>query len=122
MFRIPAEYQLQRKCSNSLIGQTIIMLVTICGILDWPKFGDIMNSNLNSEVKKVICSTIQIDIPAESLSNDFKLAGNALDSMAVTSLIVGLEEHFCFMFDESELSAENFETVDDVVSLVQSKL
>jgi acyl carrier protein len=41
--------------------------------------------------------------------------------MAVTNLILAIEEHFGFNFDDEELSAEAFETVASLAALVQQK-
>jgi acyl carrier protein len=56
------------------------------------------------------------------LPDSFKLAGEALDSMAVTNLTLALEEHFGFVFDDEDLAAEDFETVASLSRLVTRKL
>jgi len=70
----------------------------------------------------VIINTVGGDIKREMLTEDFKLVGNILDSMAVTNLILTLEDHFGFMFDDDDLSAEAFETVRTLTELVRKKL
>lgn len=70
----------------------------------------------------VIINTVGSDIKREMLTEDFKLVGNILDSMAVTNLILTLEDHFGFMFDDDDLSAEAFETVRTLTELVRKKL
>lgn len=75
-----------------------------------------------SEVKNVICNTVMTSMSPDDLTDDFQLAGNALDSMAATNLILALEEYFGFVFDDEELSAEDFETVASLSNLVAQKV
>ena len=42
--------------------------------------------------------------------------------MAVNSLIVALEEDFGFAFEDEDLSAEAFDTVESLAELVQRKI
>ncbi|HOI08231.1 MAG TPA: acyl carrier protein [Deltaproteobacteria bacterium] len=77
---------------------------------------------LLDEIIDVILSTTGGDIKRDMLIEDFKLVGNILDSMAVTNLILALEDRFGFMFSDDELSAEAFETVGTLAELVRSKL
>jgi len=81
-----------------------------------------MNSDLRGEIEEVIMATLGGQTKETKLSNEFQLAGNILDSMAVTNLILALEDHFGFSFDDQELTAEAFETVGSLVQLVESKL
>jgi len=70
----------------------------------------------------VIVNTVGGDIKREMLTEDFKLIGNILDSMAVTNLILALEDHFGIIFNDEELAAEAFETVRTLAELVRGKL
>jgi acyl carrier protein len=81
-----------------------------------------MNSDLRDEIVDVIMATLGSQTKQSNLSDEFQLAGNILDSMAVTNLILALEDHFGFSFDDQELTAEAFETVGSLVKLVESKL
>ncbi len=81
-----------------------------------------MRSDVKLEVKTVVCNSITSKFTPGEVPDDFGLAGDNLDSMAVTNLILALEEHFGFAFEDEELSVEAFETVDSLSKLVQSKL
>ena len=81
-----------------------------------------MSTQTKNDLKQIICNTISAKITAEEMDDDFKLAGENLDSMAVTNLILGIEEYFGFVFDDEELSAEAFETVGTLYGLVTQKL
>jgi len=50
------------------------------------------------------------------------LAEGMLDSLAVEQLIGYIEDEFGVIFDDDELVAENFASVDKLVELVNSKL
>lgn len=58
------------------------------------------------------------------LDADTALLGSLpeLDSMAVVSLLLALEEHFNITVDDDEISARNFATVGTLSSFVQAKL
>ncbi len=81
-----------------------------------------MNEQLTHEIKTIICSTISNPITPEEMPNDFRLAGDNLDSMAVMNLILALEENLGIVFDEDELSVEAFEDVTSLVTLVSAKI
>ena len=81
-----------------------------------------MHDNLIVEVKNVITNSINASLSADQMPDDFQLAGNVLDSMAVTNLIIALEEYFGIMFDDDGLTPEDFETVASLSKLVESKL
>ena len=50
------------------------------------------------------------------------LSEGMLDSLAVEQLIGFIEDEFGVLFDDEELVAENFASIDTVVGLVNSKL
>jgi len=81
-----------------------------------------MNNVIFEQVIDVIMNTVGGDIKREVLTEDFKLVGNILDSMAVTNLILALEDYFGFIFNDDELSAEAFETMKTLTELVRNKL
>ncbi|MCL4705766.1 acyl carrier protein [bacterium] len=81
-----------------------------------------MINDIITEVKEVIANSVKTGIAPENMPDDLRLAGDSLDSMAVTSLVLGLEEHFGFTFDDEDLSAEAFETVATLSQLVEKKL
>jgi len=81
-----------------------------------------MSTPTKNDLKQIICNTISAKITPEQMGDDFRLAGENLDSMAVTNLILAIEEYFGFVFDDEELSAEAFETVGTLYELVTQKL
>ena len=57
-----------------------------------------------------------------SLSTPLLGAIPELDSMAVVSLITGLEERFGFTVDDDEIEGSTFATVGSLVEFVEGKL
>ncbi|MBN1559667.1 acyl carrier protein [candidate division KSB1 bacterium] len=74
------------------------------------------------EIKSLIQHTIDMNLTPDKLADDFKIAGDLLDSMAVTNLILALEEHFGFTFSDEELSLETFSTLESLSAVVHRKL
>ena len=81
-----------------------------------------MNEQLKLDVKTIICSTISTPIKPEEMPDDFRLAGENLDSMAVMNLILALEENLEIVFDDDELSVDAFEDVTSIVNLIYTKV
>ena len=77
---------------------------------------------LLEKVKEVIIRSVGNELTVDMIDENFQLVGNILDSMAVTNLILALEEYFGFMFEDDDLSAEAFETVGSLAQLVERKL
>ena len=80
-----------------------------------------IDKELLAEIKSIITNTIGSNVVPTPLADDYPLVGNLLDSLAVTNLIVALEEHFGFVFNDDELSAEAFENSLSLAKLVAGK-
>jgi len=77
--------------------------------------------DLKKRVKAVITESVGGEYRGKDIPDDLKLVGNILDSMAVTKLVVALEETFGFAFEDEDLSAESFETAATIIDLVIKK-
>jgi len=77
---------------------------------------------LLSEIKKIIKNTVGDKVVPDPLPDDYPLVGNLLDSLAVTNLIIALEEHYGFLFSDDELSAEAFENALSLAALISGKI
>lgn len=66
---------------------------------------------------------LQIGNRADKLQPSTPLLGNLpeLDSMAVATLIAGIEDHFGIYVEDDEISAETFETFGSLCEFVQEK-
>jgi acyl carrier protein len=76
------------------------------------------------DVKRILADVLSLGDGAASLDAQSPLLGAIpeLDSMAVVNLIGALEEHFGFVIDDDEISANTFETVGSLTAFVEHKL
>ena len=76
------------------------------------------------DVKESIGLSLQIQDKAKDFTELTRLLGDLpeLDSMAVLTVITGLEDHFGIVIEDDDISAETFELVGNLVSLVRDKL
>lgn len=58
----------------------------------------------------------------ENIRLDTKLNEISLDSLSFISLIVNLEQEFDMEFDDEELNIYDWETVQEIVNLVEEKI
>ncbi len=74
------------------------------------------------QVCRILRTTLSLG--QQPLSADTPLLGSLpeLDSMAVASLIVALEEHYGFIVNDDEISARHFATVGTLTDFVTGKL
>ena len=81
-----------------------------------------MADEVKEKVRIIVSRSIGGEYRDTAIPDGLKLIGNVLDSMAVNSLIVALEGDFGFAFDDEDLSAEAFDTVESLTELVKKKL
>jgi len=76
------------------------------------------------DVKQVVGDALQLGERTALLEKDTQLLGNIpeLDSMAVVVVITALEDHFGFVVDDDEISADTFATVGTLWTFVDQKL
>jgi len=76
---------------------------------------------LIDDVTPILQDVLQID---QTLTSESALLGDIpeFDSMAVVSVLTGLEEQFGIMIDDDEIDASIFETVGSLVSFVEGKV
>ena len=82
-----------------------------------------MSDALN-ETKRILADTLQLGERAASFDAATALLGSLpeLDSMAVVSIITALEDHYGFIVEDDEISAETFETLGSLAAFVEQKL
>ena len=75
-------------------------------------------------VRESLGLSLQMQAKAMDFTEHTRLLGDLpeLDSMAVLTIIGGLEEHFGIVVEDDDVSAETFETVGNLVTLVREKL
>ena len=77
-----------------------------------------------SGIQTVLEETLSLGQRAHQLTPDSELLGAVpeLDSQAVLSVLVGIEEHFQIAIDDDDIDAEVFATLGTLAALVESKL
>ena len=77
-----------------------------------------------AEVKSILGEVLQLGARADSLTPETALLGSLpeLDSMAVATVIAGIEDRFGVFVEDDELSAETFATVGTLAAFVEQKL
>ncbi len=76
-----------------------------------------------NDLIKIVRQVLQIT-PSNFLDRNSSLIGALpeFDSMAVVSILTALEEHYGFVIDDDEITADVFETVGSLVEFVEQKL
>ena len=77
-----------------------------------------------AEVKAILGEVLQLGPRANELTAETELLGSLpeLDSMAVATVIAGIEDRFGVFVEDDELSAETFATVGTLAAFVDQKL
>ena len=83
---------------------------------------DTTTSSTLTSVRDILVQTLQLS-DGSALTEDTELLGNIpeIDSMAVVTILTALEEQYDFFIDDSEVSAETFETLGTLVEFVDRK-
>lgn len=76
------------------------------------------------DVKRVLAQTLLIGDKVDRFDASTALFGSIpeFDSMAVATVVAGLEEKFGITFNDEDIRAEVFETVGSLSRLVEHKL
>ena len=80
--------------------------------------------DVQQEVLRVLDETLSLGGRALHYSRDTHLLGAVpeLDSMAVVTLITGLEDRFGIVVDDDDIDGDTFATVGSLVAFVDSKV
>ncbi len=83
---------------------------------------DTTTSSTLTSVRDILVQTLQLS-DGDALTEDTELLGNIpeIDSMAVVTILTALEEQYDFFIDDTEISAETFETLGTLVQFVDDK-
>lgn len=75
-------------------------------------------------VKEVLRDTLDLDDRVDSFDADTQLFESLieLDSMAIVTVLVGLEEHFDIVIEDDEIDEKTFETLGSLTRFVEEKL
>lgn len=83
------------------------------------------NSDRTTEaVREVLREVLGLGQRAQALTSGTRLLGDLpeLDSMAVATVLIALEERCGILIDDGDISADTFETFGNLVEMVRSKV
>ncbi|MGD1954140.1 MAG: acyl carrier protein [Sphingomonadales bacterium] len=82
------------------------------------------DESVSERVRMVLGETLQLGARAESLTSASPLLGHLpeLDSMAVASVLAGLEEAFDIFIEDDDISAQDFETFGSLCRFINEKV
>ncbi len=80
--------------------------------------------NVTQEVNRLLDEVLSLNGRSSVFTRDTPLLGAIpeLDSMAVVTLITGMEDHFGIVVDDDDIDGSTFETVGSLVDFVSGKL
>lgn len=80
--------------------------------------------NVTQEVLRVLDEVLSLDGRSAAFTRDTPLLGAIpeLDSMAVVSLITGLEDQFGLVVDDDDIDGSTFATVGSLADFVSAKI
>ena len=84
----------------------------------------ISREEVRIRLKDIIVHDLDANIEAKQVLDDISLYENGvgLDSIAIVNLIVMLEKKFGFTFEEDELNADMFSSVNNLVDFIYKKI
>ena len=76
------------------------------------------------QTKKSLSDVLGSNQQSDSMTKDTFLLGNIpeLDSVAVVTIIVALENNFSFKIHDDEISAQTFQTLGTLVNFIDKKI
>lgn len=79
---------------------------------------------IEERLKKVLIERTNAEVPIEKIRSDIALVGSglALDSVALLEFVVGVEEEFGLIIDDSALTVQQFESLRTLAQFIQSEL
>ncbi|MGH9119726.1 MAG: acyl carrier protein [Acidimicrobiales bacterium] len=77
---------------------------------------------IDARVKALLVERLQVATDAGYIDDAATLTDLGLDSTAILSLVVGLEDTFGIEIPDREISPDNFGRVDDISRYVASRL
>lgn len=76
------------------------------------------------KIKRILSDVLGLDERLNSMTSDTFLLGNIpeLDSVAVITIILALEEDFSISIKDDEINAQTFQTMGTLADFVEKKL
>jgi acyl carrier protein len=77
---------------------------------------------IDARVKELLVERLQVATDVHSIGDDATLTDLGLDSTAILSLVIGLEDAFGIEIPDRQISPENFSRVDAISHYVAGRL
>lgn len=80
-------------------------------------------SSTEKTIRQILTETLRLGERGQSLTRESQLLGSIaeLDSMAVVTVVTVIEEQFDIEFDDEDITAESFSTLNSLCELVERK-
>jgi len=79
---------------------------------------------IEERLKKVLIERTSSPLSTEEIRSDIALVGSglALDSVALLEFVVGVEEEFSLIIDDSALTVQQFESLRTLANFIRAEL
>lgn len=81
-----------------------------------------MNVQIKKRFERVFSEIIKVDIPEEGLNGEENLLNLGVNSIAFIKTLVAVEQEYNIEFSDEDLDFAGFETVNDLMGLLEKKL
>ena len=79
-------------------------------------------ADINAQVRALMSQRLKIPGDRSAIADDASLRDAGLDSIAILSLVVGLEDEFDLEIPDGDVVLDNFGSVDGIVRYVARRL
>jgi acyl carrier protein len=79
-------------------------------------------ADINAQVRALMSQRLKIPGARSAIADDASLRDAGLDSIAILSLVVGLEDEFDLEIPDGDVVLDNFGSVDGIVRYVARRL
>ena len=81
-----------------------------------------MPDTIENRIRNVIKDAVELTTPIEQVGINEDLMQLGLDSINSIKVIVVIEMEFGFEFDDEDLTADNFRTINNLISCIESRI
>lgn len=78
--------------------------------------------NIENEIRKILNENVELGISVEDIKVNESLLALGVDSISMIKIILNIEELYGFTFEDEDLVAENFMSIERLVNYVRKKI
>jgi acyl carrier protein len=79
-------------------------------------------NEISSQIRHFLATQVLFQADPASLTADTELIGRLVDSLGLMQLVAYVEEQYAVVFEDAEVTADNFRTLGDMERLVIDKV